>query len=712
MNVTPNVKLIFDADNNNTYVEDNTVWPSVNIGGTPTPLNVALSLKGLGTLFNPSGGAVFSVLNPSSPLINLSGGATQSATYALPVALGEIVNGRYNFSYSARGSRMQAPVAIEGSGTGYVLLNDNNLSAQLLQAGDIVTISGSTSPYNGAWDVVGTEYETGGSESKLFLSRNGVPIGGPDSGSVAYSITRDFTTTYTPIYTGCTKVKPAINFNAQPYNGEFGQAFVTDATDYTGVTLEDGLVSVKYPDGLVPAPTTNPVEGTSVTLVALATGTYTITLTGDVFKTQTDGLTIQYTLSGIRIKGNPANVFERVVVWRGDLCCLSSCIEEVITANYNYLKQGKESPLTSTVASVAIALGNYQVAVSCGDQAGIDSAYKEIENALALSGCKCDCNCGCSDGPIWITNSSQEGESIITQLQDEINSLQDEINNLNLDFVESVTGLNIDNTDPQNPIVRIAVDGTTITGDGTPLNPLKSEDQTLVYDSILSQLTLTKNDGSSDILPISSIARSNSRVFYVGASTVEISSQFPSESFKFVVKSTANSQLPFLITNPDYEELAKMYSSGDLKIGKYPETRDNGVGLNYLYTDANGNLKSGNFQTAVEDNVNKICAGYLIPNGTAAPIMTIPKNNIGGVTWSRVSTGVYMGTFSYTFDPTKTVVLATPIINANESTPMICQAIVSGASTITIKCLTYNSGTWSVADGQQNSLYFNIQVYP
>lgn len=39
-------------------------------------------------------------------------------------------------------------------------------------------------------------------------------------------------------------------------------------------------------------------------------------------------------------------------------------------------------------------------------------------------------------------------------------------------FVETVTGLNTDNTDPQNPVVNISVDGVTITGDGTPANPL------------------------------------------------------------------------------------------------------------------------------------------------------------------------------------------------------------------------------------------------
>lgn len=38
--------------------------------------------------------------------------------------------------------------------------------------------------------------------------------------------------------------------------------------------------------------------------------------------------------------------------------------------------------------------------------------------------------------------------------------------------VQTVTGLNTDNTDPANPIVKISVDGTTITGAGTPGSPL------------------------------------------------------------------------------------------------------------------------------------------------------------------------------------------------------------------------------------------------
>ena len=47
------------------------------------------------------------------------------------------------------------------------------------------------------------------------------------------------------------------------------------------------------------------------------------------------------------------------------------------------------------------------------------------------------------------------------------------INSANsLGGVQSVTGLNTNNADPVNPVVRISVDGTTITGNGTPSSPL------------------------------------------------------------------------------------------------------------------------------------------------------------------------------------------------------------------------------------------------
>jgi hypothetical protein len=39
-------------------------------------------------------------------------------------------------------------------------------------------------------------------------------------------------------------------------------------------------------------------------------------------------------------------------------------------------------------------------------------------------------------------------------------------------YVQSVSGPIVDNFDPQNPVLNVAVDGVTITGDGSVGNPL------------------------------------------------------------------------------------------------------------------------------------------------------------------------------------------------------------------------------------------------
>jgi hypothetical protein len=53
--------------------------------------------------------------------------------------------------------------------------------------------------------------------------------------------------------------------------------------------------------------------------------------------------------------------------------------------------------------------------------------------------------------------------------------------------VQSVTGLNTDNTDPFNPIVKISVDGVTIIGEGTPASPLAVQTKYKVYTALLTQ---------------------------------------------------------------------------------------------------------------------------------------------------------------------------------------------------------------------------------
>jgi len=61
--------------------------------------------------------------------------------------------------------------------------------------------------------------------------------------------------------------------------------------------------------------------------------------------------------------------------------------------------------------------------------------------------------------------------------------------------VESVTGLNTDNTDPLNPVVQISVDNVTIVGDGTPAVPLSTPSIYGSFDSSIIQNLAVANVG-------------------------------------------------------------------------------------------------------------------------------------------------------------------------------------------------------------------------
>lgn len=54
--------------------------------------------------------------------------------------------------------------------------------------------------------------------------------------------------------------------------------------------------------------------------------------------------------------------------------------------------------------------------------------------------------------------------------------------------VQSVSGLDTDNTDPANPVINLAVDGVTITGSGTPGDPLVGSPGGVTDHSALSNL--------------------------------------------------------------------------------------------------------------------------------------------------------------------------------------------------------------------------------
>jgi len=82
--------------------------------------------------------------------------------------------------------------------------------------------------------------------------------------------------------------------------------------------------------------------------------------------------------------------------------------------------------------------------------------------------------------------------------------------------VQTVTGLNTDNTDPLNPIIEISVDGVTITGDGTPGNPLVSAASGGGYTVVLVAST-----------PYNVVPTSGSTVYLVDASGGSVTMNLP-----------------------------------------------------------------------------------------------------------------------------------------------------------------------------------------
>lgn len=95
------------------------------------------------------------------------------------------------------------------------------------------------------------------------------------------------------------------------------------------------------------------------------------------------------------------------------------------------------------------------------------------------------------------------------------------------DCVQSVTGLDTDNTDPQNPIVNIAVDNDTITGLGTPSSPLEAN------------IPLTNNFGlytqTNTSIPVTGIAEASLLDGGLGSLSVPANGFQVGDSFRVII---------------------------------------------------------------------------------------------------------------------------------------------------------------------------------
>ena len=120
--------------------------------------------------------------------------------------------------------------------------------------------------------------------------------------------------------------------------------------------------------------------------------------------------------------------------------------------------------------------------IFCGEDIVVnqdDTIAEALDNIISYFCERLDTLTNYINSQLFVINNrltTIEGE--IIEINSKITSLTTTVNELIAccelvdGLVQSVTGLNTDNTDPQNPIVRISVDGTTITGLGTPASPL------------------------------------------------------------------------------------------------------------------------------------------------------------------------------------------------------------------------------------------------
>lgn len=480
--------------------------------------------KILGTI-TFQGEVIVQKLSVSSPLINLASGATY---YEFPLELdqnGDVANGVYGVVLTLR---MAASNLQIGASTNNILVGDGNPEyIQFLEVGDTLTFTGA-----------GTEDRT---ITALELV-SGIPVYTLDQNVVfndydGYSFDEThaaFTDTYN--YSGCTLLVPCIEFTYDCTYGNSGTWSVINSTLITTQTLVSLSGTINYPSWTGEAP----ITVTSLPYVnnILAKGTYTTNITQVISQTQTDGLIIVYSINSID---------EHKVVCVGPLCDLNPCIEKLRQAHEGALLSGRVSPYQAAVDNVNlyyIQAENYQ---SCGDFANYENRVALIVATIDATGLDCGCGCGDTDSSQigWVLNTSQEAQDAIELLQEEVAEListqqwipydgvpsanQDSLNGYFLnqillnyntgvayiatdvtdgaavweiyyqglnDYVESVTGNVVDNTDPLNPIVTAL---ESIEGDGVdntdPQNPIISWPNLTYYFSVTkTAFDILKND--------------------------------------------------------------------------------------------------------------------------------------------------------------------------------------------------------------------------
>jgi hypothetical protein len=179
--------------------------------------------------------------------------------------------------------------------------------------------------------------------------------------------------------------------------------------------------------------------------------------------------------------------------------------------------------------------------------------------------------------------------------------------------VLTVTGLDTDNTDPQNPIVQISVDGSTITGAGTPGSPLvatagagaslvkaTAADTTAGY--LDDKISLVSNDGTVSITKTINNPAANEDIEYDLSATGSVSIESVNTFDDFVSKIETSGSTSKIFSTYNWTPLAN--NSALSAIQSASDSTSYGV-ITVENTDFGGNgFSVGNFISGSSDPSN------------------------------------------------------------------------------------------------------------
>lgn len=382
-----------------------------------------LSAKGLGNVYSPTGAIIVNGSTVGSPLVNLAS-TTTSAWFDLPLdTTGEILNGTYSFTYSLRYAVTGGTVDAVAATSTFTLEFTN--AGRVLIAGDSLVTTGNTqTANNGTFTVATAAFNTGSDNSTIVVTQTTLVNEGSATGTYSFDVTRANFAGDSYTWNGCNMVNPSVTVTYDCESTQFGSIVFQDSTVLNGQTVVSRSLNGYYPNGLYPAPTTNPQTTTSnsLTFSELAVGTWTHVLVLNMSVTQSDGLVYTYQ---VRDTG------ETLVTCVGTLCGLTPCIESLKDKYNASFVKGQDSGLAPLILLVLQLYALAKEYKTCGETAKYAATVAQLELLLDESG---ECSCGCCDEsqdvPYWVDNSSLDATSIITELQEQIDALDLQVGGL------------------------------------------------------------------------------------------------------------------------------------------------------------------------------------------------------------------------------------------------------------------------------------------